>query len=66
MLEKLQPIKITKRSCWLIAFLTKSKSNVKTENVQLINIKDADIIGADIIIFVFCFSIIRESVSLKY
>ena len=32
MLEKLQPIKIAKRSYWLNAFLTKSKS-ILTENV---------------------------------
>ena len=32
MLEKFQPIKIAKRSYWLNAFLTKSKS-ILTENV---------------------------------
>ena len=58
MLEKFQPIKIAKRSYWLDASLTKSKS-ILTENVLSCTIR------ADIIIF-FCFSIFRKSVSLKY
>ena len=60
MLEKFQPIKIAKRFYWLNAFLTKSKS-LLTENVIIIGIIDADIIN-----LVFCYSIFRKWVYLKY
>ena len=49
MLEKFQPIKIAKRSYWLDACLTKSKS-ILTEIVLSCTIR------ADIIIFFFHFS----------
>ena len=62
MLEKFQPIKIAKRSYWLNAFLTKSKS-ILTENVNIINIIVEDRIGEDTIIF---FSFFRKLGSLKY
>ena len=62
MLEKFQLNKIAKRSYLLKAFLTKSKS-ILTQNHNVINILDADIIGAGIINLVFCFSIFPKSVS---
>ena len=65
MLENIQPIKISKRSYWLKAFLTKSKS-ILTENVNIISILDADIIGADIKNLIFCFSNFRKLIALKY
>ena len=62
MLVKFQPIKIATPSYWLDAFLTKPKSKL-TENDNIINILDADIIGAGTVNLVFCFPIFRKFVS---
>ena len=48
MLEKFQPVKTSIRSYWLNSFLTKSKS-ILTENDNIVNILDADIIGAEVL-----------------
>ena len=68
MLDKFQPIKFVKRSYWLTAFFTKSKS-ILTENVNIINIIDADRIGSDtiyIVFFVFPFFENRYPLNIKF